>query len=188
MQHNTTKCKLLSRRAHRLFIFGAGKHNSLQQIQHSALRCNRCNTLQHTATHCNTMQHTTTLNLDMRTDCFLSGEDELDLLQHTATYYTITNCNTLQHAATHCNTLQRTATHCNTPQQTTTSNPDMHTDHFLFGAGKLGQLQHTATHCNTLQHTATHCNTLQHTATWYNLQSRHAHRSCFFSAQKGSVN
>jgi len=49
----------------------------------------RCNALQHTATHCNT----------------------------TATHYNslrdTERCNALQHTATHCNTLQHTATHCN---------------------------------------------------------------------------
>jgi len=72
----------------------------------------KCDTLQHTATHCNTLQHAAT------THC--------NTLQHAATHHNVlpfvetsaTQCNTLQYTATHRNTLQHTATRCNTLQHT----------------------------------------------------------------------
>jgi len=66
----------------------------------NVMRCARCSTLQHTATHCNTLQHPAT---PCRT------------LQHTATH-----CHTLQHTATRRNALQHAATHCNSLQHTNT--------------------------------------------------------------------
>jgi len=60
--------------------------------------------------------------------------------------HTVTNCNTLQRAAT----LEHITTHCNT---------------FVFslGMGSSGRTGvHLRTHCNKLQHTATNCNTGTH--------------------------
>ena len=90
--------------------------------QHTAIhpvsRCNCCNTLENTATPCDALQHTATAATHWKT------------LQHPTTHrYTscfallgkdVTDCNTLQCAATHCNTRQRAATHCNSLQHTAT--------------------------------------------------------------------
>jgi len=115
----------------------------------------RCNTLQHTATHCN-MLYPTKLNVNEAVHISRPYMVFDTLQQHcnnTAILYNTfrisltlstwlfplrgmsLRCN---NTATRCNTLQHTATRCNT-------------------------LQHTATHYTTLHHTASHCNTLRRT-------------------------
>jgi len=64
----------------------------------------RCNTLQHTATHYKT--HLLYIATDGNT---LPSITSRSTLQHTATH-----CNKMQHTATHC----KTAKHCNTLQNT----------------------------------------------------------------------
>jgi len=81
-------------------------------------------------------------------------------LQHTATHYTATHCNTLQHTATHCDTV--------TPSNTLHRNiQGLHPRAHSKNPHTLIQ-QHNAPHCNTLQHAATRCNALQRTTTHCN--------------------
>jgi len=72
----------------------------------------------------------------------------------------VTDCNTLQHAATHCNALQHTATYCNTLQHTALTKRVCETFWCQYGKLWIGWLMH----CYTLHHAATRCSALQHTA------------------------
>jgi len=133
-----------------------------QELRHVPFQ--RCNTLQHTATHCNTLQHTTP------------------------------HCNTLHRTAAHCNTPHHTAPHCNTPQHnlrcsrapacllltlqqhaaTYCNNTPQQDTAILCNRRRLRAptcslltlQQHTATYCNNTlqQHNAIHYNTLQQAA------------------------
>ena len=122
-------------------------------------RTERCDTLQHTATHCNTLQHTAThcnaLHCTTNKDCDYSLFASRDL-------GAATHCNILQYAALHYK--QGLSSQCVCPART----------------GHCSTMQHTATHCNALQRTATHCNTLQHTA----LHHRQRHYILFASHQR----
>jgi len=140
-----------------LLFFWTDAHQRCNTLQHTATHHD---TLQHTATHCITLQHTAT----HRWNCLsttLSLNKCTSRLQQTATHWT--HCNTLQHTDETLYWLCWAWTDARLSQSP------------VFGGlsailpGKLcDTLQHTTTHCNTLQHTATHCNTLQHTATHCN--------------------
>jgi len=73
------------------------------QLQHTAICCKCCNTLQHAATHCNTLQHTE----------FVPASQQPSTCQRQHAVFKHCNCNTLKQAAnaTRCNTLQHAATH-----------------------------------------------------------------------------
>ena len=78
LQHTATRCNTLQHTAAKCTIWACTMSTRCSTLHHTASHynnCNKCITLQHTATHCNTLQHTAT------------------------------HCYTLQHTATHCNKL-----------------------------------------------------------------------------------
>jgi len=76
--------------------------------------CERCNTLQHTATQCSMLQRTIDMARDPATHCHALQHTatHCNTLQHTAIYctYCLRPCNTLHHTTPHSNTLRHTAT------------------------------------------------------------------------------
>ena len=92
----------------------------------------------------------------------------------TSLFICMTQCNTLQCAATQCNTLPHTvyvwhlysyvwhtATHCNAPQHSATHCHTLYmydiSLHMYDSIHMYDTLQHTVMRRNTVQHTATHC-------------------------------
>ena len=85
------------------------QHNARQ---HTATHCNKCNALQHTATHCNTLQHAATYCNTLNCYCTIASFKWLFWFLCPPVYmYSTMHCNTLQQIATHCKTLHDTATH-----------------------------------------------------------------------------